>query len=597
MKNINFIFQAIRNRISSVHLHYKVLIALTVLTVLSIAGVGSISYRIASQEILEDAEQFVLSIEQQGSRTLEDRISEFEKSTYQVMQTESVQKVLNYSREEAQQYRARHEGISAAIVLESLLLTYTRYAALKAPSGMIYEYQRYNSDSAEHPTPESVFEKAETDLSMAHPFAWVRLDGKTCFMRKFVTPSLQEKGELFIWVDESFFDFMGNKISYLTDDSTLVLNRDGEVMKGSSQEPLQALVLAHLKAIDWDLRELEEEKRYTMDGNVYRLAASNTEKRDWILITYYPEDLVLAGVRRIFQAMGLLLVAALAAGIIFSMLLGKELIGNLQRIEKGLSEYEKGHFSYRIHPCCYDEIGMLGLEVNHMASRTGELIKEVQRKEEEKRSLEVQTLQAQINPHFLYNTLGSLKWSAVRNGQKDLADALDALVGLLRFTIKRAGGMVTVREEIEYIRHYENIEKMRYGDHFIIEYDIEPDSEQLMIPGFVLQPFVENSLLHGLDMTADDGYILIRTQITAGTQPYLIITVEDNGVGMTCQEAEALLQRTQEKKKNGFSSIGIQIVHIRLKEIYGDLYQTIIHSAPEEGCEVKLMIPLENKEG
>jgi sensor histidine kinase YesM len=300
---------------------------------------------------------------------------------------------------------------------------------------------------------------------------------------------------------------------------------------------------------------------------------------------------LLAGMRRMLRYAVLITVAALIIGIVLTELLSRTIAANTAVIESGMQEFEQGNFRYRIHPTSYDEVGLLGLQLNYMADRIENPMERQKAYEENKRQLELETLQAQINPHFLYNTLGSLKWLAVRGGNKVIASSLDALVKLLRFTIKRAAGMVTVSEEIDYIKSYADIEKMRYDDGFDIEYEVSEDVLNEEIPGFILQPLIENSLLHGLDMTLDDAFIYVRARYqTDNGELFLLIEEEDNGIGMDV-ETLLSLQSEDRPKKKGFSSIGVSIVSKRLKEIYGDRFHMDIVSSPMQGTRISLWIP------
>ena len=151
--------------------------------------------------------------------------------------------------------------------------------------------------------------------------------------------------------------------------------------------------------------------------------------------------------------------------------------------------------------------------------------------------------------------------------------------------------MVTVSEEIDYIKSYADIEKMRYDDGFDIEYEVSEDVLNEEIPGFILQPLIENSLLHGLDMTLDDAFIYVRARYqTDNGELFLLIEEEDNGIGMDV-ETLLSLQSEDRPKKNGFSSIGVSIVSKRLKEIYGDLFHMDIVSSPMQGTRISLWIP------
>lgn len=334
-------------------------------------------------------------------------------------------------------------------------------------------------------------------------------------------------------------------------------------------------------------------ERLDMDRDTFSVTAIRTPLNGWTLISYFRHSEILKGIRTIVRAINWIILAVTAAVLAVTALISHTITRNVTIIEEGTKHYEEGDFSYRIRPVSYDEVGLLGLQLNYMALRLDELIRTLRLREEEKKRLEIETLQAQINPHFLYNTLGSLKWAAFRNGQKELAASLDALIQLLRFTIKKADGMVTVEEELSYIKNYIAIEHMRYGEGFLVEYEVDEAVRNTEIPGFILQPLVENSIIHGLDQTRPDGRIVIRAR---QENSFLMIEVEDNGLGIPAEKLEHILEPETEHKSRGLNSIGMKIVDRRLSEIYGEKYHTDIQSEEGKGTRIRLNIPC-GKEG
>ena len=363
------------------HIRFKTLLTLSlvVLVIISILLTGIISYRIGRREILTNAEQSVGSIENQASRNLDDRLSTFEENSYQILRTEIMSRILDYTPEEARFHRTQNEGLPAVITQQSILYRYTKSAFLRTNSGYIYDYYKYRQQRLEEAAITALFERAEAVLTPAHPVKWLRLYDEIWFFRKLVDPNLVEKGLILFSVSEDLFDFVGNEIEYLTNENLVLSDDKGDIIYGKLDE------------------------RAGFIKNV------RTPKKKWTITIFYFEDILLKRLRRILQAMTIFLTLAVAAGGSVAYLLSRGLTEGMREIEKGLVEFEQGHFQYRIRPRRYDEIGLLGLEVNHMAVQIAELIEQVQHKEEEKKKLEIETLQAQINPHFLYNTLGSLK--------------------------------------------------------------------------------------------------------------------------------------------------------------------------------------------
>lgn len=598
-------------RMWDMKLKTKIRITLFVISVSTVLGIGTYSYHIARRELLNNSRNAVLSMEKQGGKNLDDRVSAFQDVSYRIIQAENIVRLLDYSAEEAAKNRTANEGLPAAISQQSSLYQYTRFAFLRPLSGAVYDYYKNEKNKLGEAERDQLLDTLDQLVTRNRPICWVTVDDQVYFVRQIVNSSFQEKGLLCFAIDESFFEFISEDVEYLSNDQAIVLNQEGRTLKGG-QDGMGREILKDLQGGEYE--DTNAQRTYpdtsssktgtprvkwytyhytknTKEGD-YTVAAIRTQRNGWTVVLYFSHTVLLRGIWEIYRGMLRVVTAVAVIVLAVTALLSKSITRNVRLIEEGMRQYEAGCFDYRISPASYDEVGLLGLQLNYMAVKISQLISMVHREEEEKKQKEIETLQAQINPHFLYNTLGSLKWSAFRGGHKELAGALDSLSNLLRFTIKKAGGLVTVDEEIQYIDNYVAIERMRYGDAFSVRYEIEEDIKGLEVPGFILQPLVENCFLHGLDMAKGGGVIVIRGY---RDQKQLLIDIEDNGEGIPKERQEELLKPKEEKAKKfkGFNSIGLSIVDRRLRELYGEEYRTIIQSSPGNGTKITLSIPLE----
>ncbi|MDE7313170.1 MAG: histidine kinase [Eubacterium sp.] len=590
--------QLLYKKVRDMKLKTKIRLALFAISVFTVAGIGIYSYQIAKRELLKNSKDALISMEKQGGKNLDDRISAFQDVSYRIIQAENIAKLLNYTPEEAAKNRIANEGLPAAISQQSSLYRYTKYAFLRPNSGEVYDYYKSGQDRLPADACEKLLDELDAQVDRNRPVRWTMSGNEVFFVRQVVdSSSFEDKGLLCFAVDQSFFEFISGDTGYLNNGQTIVLEKNGGILK-RTDDAIGNSILQDRAAYQDKNQDISQNKNYYVyqytketEDDTYTVAAIQTEKNRWTVIVYFSHSVLLKGIQMIYA--GVFRTVIIAALIVLSItaLISRTITKNVRLIEEGMRQYEAGCFEHRISPASYDEVGLLGLQLNHMAVKISELIQMLHLEEEEKKQKEIETLQAQINPHFLYNTLGSLKWAAFRNGQKDLAGALDALSSLLRFTIKKAGGMVTVSEEIAYIKNYIAIERMRYGDAFSVVYDLDDAAREMQIPGFILQPLVENCFLHGLDMAAGGGVITVRSSLVMDG---LVMQVEDNGEGIPKERLDGLLlpDTEKEKKYKGFSSIGLSIVDRRLKEMYGERYRTAIHSLPGEGTVVSLHIPL-----
>lgn len=588
-KNIKLKIQIFRKKIRDMKLKTKIKVFLFSITIMTVIGIGSYSYQIAKDELLRNSEEAVISLEKQGSQSLDDRIDSFQDTSYRIIQTSNIEKILDYSAEEAQKKKTANEGLPAVISQQSALADYTKYALLRPNSGVIYDYYKSGHKRLAASMQQELLDKMDETVDLHHPVSWTVYEEQVFFTRQVISLDFEEKGILCFAIDDSFFDFFGNASEYLNDENIMILNNQGETLKCNSPELLEAI------RIDFERFHMDQYYIYTYErkwnNDIISIAAINTACNEWTLVSYFSHTQLLKGIQKIKS--GIIKVTALVLILVFiiTAAIARTITRNVNIIETGMKHYETGDFSYRISPESYDEVGLLGLQLNYMALRIDELIEMLRIREQEKKKMEIETLQAQINPHFLYNTLGSLKWAAFRCGQKELAGSIDALIQLLRFTIKKADGMVTIAEEIEYIQNYVAVEKMRYGDQIQVSYFVEPSVRKLEIPGFILQPLVENCFIHGIDQSKSDGWIKIRVYLQ---QDYLCLEVEDNGLGIPQEKIQELLKPDKDHKSRGLNSIGMKIVDRRLRELYGEKYQTEIYSIVDQGTKIRLRIPQEN---
>lgn len=238
-----------------------------------------------------------------------------------------------------------------------------------------------------------------------------------------------------------------------------------------------------------------------------------------------------------------------------------------------------------------DELGALGKGINEMAVNICSLLNQLIADEQEKRRLELEMLQYQINPHFLYNTLNSLKLMATIQKADGIKEMVTALGRLIMNLSKNSSEKITLEEEISLLNDYVYIQNIRYKGKIKLEYHLENrDLLKCKFIKFTLQPIVENAIFHGIEPKKDAGRIVIHISKTAN---HLLICVEDDGVGMTEEQIHSVLSTTMPDKSQGLSRIGVKNVDERIKLTYGPGFGLSIESVTGEYTKVYLKIPQE----
>ena len=210
-----------------------------------------------------------------------------------------------------------------------------------------------------------------------------------------------------------------------------------------------------------------------------------------------------------------------------------------------------------------------------------------------KKEYELKMLQAQINPHFLYNTLESIRMKALTSGNREVANAIKLLGKSMRYVLENTGtSLVTLKKELDYVETYLQIQKIRFGDR--VNYRIEvagiPDLEEYLLLPLLLQPIVENAIVHGLEQVGENGQIDIRVDVPE--DELLRIAISDNGCGMSTEQLETLRIRMAQKTLDRTASIGLCNINQRIRLYYGESYGMTIESIQGEGTCITLKIPV-----
>ncbi len=288
-----------------------------------------------------------------------------------------------------------------------------------------------------------------------------------------------------------------------------------------------------------------------------------------------------------------LLVVFVAAFILFLMSLTNSYISSrittpIRKLELSVNEIEKGNLNAKVDAEGSYEIRHLGQSVQNMAKQIQVLMADVVSEHEKKRKQEFDTLQSQINPHFLYNTLDIIVWMIENEKPDQAVKAVTALARFFRISLSRGRSIITVKDELEHVRNYLMIQHMRFKNRF--SYIIEAEDEVLELASLklMLQPLVENAIYHGMEFMDGDGEIVIAAWKEKGD---LYLKVSDNGLGMTEEQVEQLFSDKPHSGSSRGSGIGVKNVNERIRLYFGSEYGLSIESEPDEGTTVTIHLP------
>ncbi|MDO3410258.1 sensor histidine kinase [Saccharibacillus sp. CPCC 101409] len=289
------------------------------------------------------------------------------------------------------------------------------------------------------------------------------------------------------------------------------------------------------------------------------------------------------------------------SGLTASLRLSRSISRPISQLMAFMRQAESGDLSVRYEGKRGDEVGMLGRSFNHMLVELRRLIRLSERKERQKREAELRSLQDNIKPHFLYNTLDTIHWMARKKGADEVSEMVESLSKLFRIGLSKGSNIIPLTDELEHIRSYLLIQKTRYKGRLVVDIEAGPETEAggLFVLKLLLQPLVENAIYHGIKARRGPGRISIAVNAEAGA---LILTVRDDGAGMEperlgelrCKLAEPLeaLERQASERERSGRSYGMLNVQARLRLAFGEAYGIGIGSEAGEGTVVTVRHPL-----
>ena len=313
-----------------------------------------------------------------------------------------------------------------------------------------------------------------------------------------------------------------------------------------------------------------------------------------ILCEVLPLESITLNPKATQATIGLVFLSSIIIGLSLSLLFTRYLTRPIVRLIEHMDVISSGDFNRNPDIESNDELGVIGRQINEMSAHVSDLMENRIRDEQEKMNLEIKMLQAQINPHFLYNTLDSIKWIATMQHNTGIVRVVSALSSLLKNMAKGFNEKVTVRQELDFLDNYITIEKIRYIELFDVEIKVEdPALYNAGIIKLTLQPLVENSIFSGIEPSGKPG--LIQIHIFSREQT-LYIRIRDNGVGISKENIDRMLTDTSRVTKHYMSGIGLPNVDRRIKLVYGQEYGLAIDSEVGVYTCVTVSLPLEFQE-
>lgn len=313
-----------------------------------------------------------------------------------------------------------------------------------------------------------------------------------------------------------------------------------------------------------------------------------TPKSHWIIMNRSRFDVITRSISELISLFNIGFGIALVLFVLFSVFYFGRVVTALKKLITQMKRAQKGNFSPTEKMFGFGEIRELENAFHIMVTEIARLIDERDEKEREKREEEIKALQAQISPHFIYNTLNCIRIMSMISHQKNITELTDAFMELLSGMFKDPDMTITLEKELEYLKHYIYIMKVRFGDTFQVRWDVEEDVKHSGVLKLLLQPLVENAITHGITQIEGEGLIIIKAYRKGES---LILEVRDNGPGISEERKKSLLKGVQLRHK-GLNHVGVHNVSRRIQLNYGESHGLDILTEKGKYTCIRLRIPL-----
>ncbi len=391
-------------------------------------------------------------------------------------------------------------------------------------------------------------------------------------------------GSLYVAIPESqlrsfysSYTSRGNSVVILSKSGFIISSNDSALIGQEAPDLLRHAVDIQQRGLSFKEAEFMGKKDLILaqDLSFYDMYIVNLIDKQWALGQLIDTRSIL-----------LICVAIVAGALIVVFFITRRMTKSLTRLVKQISTISKYEFHHYVKVSGSYETRQLAQAFNFMLDELHEYVEQLVQTQQKQRQAELAALQRQINPHFLYNTLASIKFMVKQGSREKAAETINALISLLQNAIGNISETVTVDQELDNLKHYVFINQVRYGERIRVQYFVSEDCKEASLPKLIIQPFIENAFFHAFN-TKPEGHVYVTITREGET---LACEVADNGDGMDMSEPRP---KSSKSRRQLFTGIGVSNVHDRLILLYGEPYGISIHSVKGEGTRVRIRIPFQ----
>lgn len=577
--------------IKNLNLRYQLILTYIPIFIISLLIIDLASYYLMSNTLKKNSREFVNETAKIISRDITKNLNQYDEISSSIAFDENLSSLLSgeindynyFIKSNKVKQKLYYFTQNSKDIKSIFIYPINRSAVIRSNSNIIYNDMNYNNNEYF----KSLASNAETNLWSTNAVAGYDPEGGNYLYFLRAIPNFGTSNGLIQMQirEKSIFDIYKDS-SFGKDSTIFIIDENGYVVSHPDKKKISTRIeTSQIQKINQNSGSFTTE----IDGKNYMIVYNAIVSSKWTLIATIPMDYIQSNNQWLLNTNLIIIMISFIFVILISVWVSSKIASPLEKVGKAMKQLEKGDFEVRLDYDSDNEIGKIYKRYNAMAAEIKNLMEVIRKEEKKKKEAYIKVLQAQIKPHFLYNTLFTIKCLASIKKQPQIEELLDSLIKLLMASISKGGEFVSVYEEIDYIKNFALIQKYRFEDKFKVIFDISSEIQDCIVPKLILQPIIENSIVHGMD--GEISFIEVKIEGRLEGED-IVFRIRDNGKGIDADKINMMLQVWENNNKNGFNGMGIKNVNERIKLYFGEQYGLYYLSNIENGTEVIIRLPV-----
>lgn len=598
------IMQKLKQLYMNLSIRYKVFLLNFIIILLISIIIGTFSYLIYSRNVIRE----ISTVNLRDTRQIKNSIDTLQKDIYElstfICLNDQIQKIINsdnISSITLDNINKSMEPLSGLLAFKDAI----SFISIYSKNGLEYYVSKDGSNGISDLAvirKNPIYQKS---IALKGKPFWVPLkDDSRIFIKDNKNPKVamfrsvlnmdnyQIQGFLMININLSYIRNIYRDTIKESKGTIIILDENNEIISLSTTDGHHRNSIELMNILSPYINEKEGKKIFRLGQDETLLTYSTLEQSNWKILYMVPTDIVLQPVQTILFITILVILICIMIGFILSMYTSSLVTEPINKLLSSMNRVKQGNFKEKVNFIYQDEIGKLGACYNEMIDNIHQLINRVYKLQIQEKEAELRALQAQINPHFLYNTLDTIFWKAEKTKQREISNMVYALSKIFRLSLNRGEDFTTINNEKELIENYILLQKKRFNDRLDYKIDFNDNILNYSIPKLIIQPFVENAIIHGTERSNNNTFIHVSAY---SKEDKLYFTIKDNGPGIE----KPILEEIQNNKvlsNETTRGYAIHNVRERLDLYYDGDYKLIIDSRPGKGTVVEIILPVKRNE-